>query len=215
MKAVNIQTIVVGEIMTNCYLVCNTSTSESFIVDPGDEADRLIRRIDASGTRMCGILLTHGHFDHILAVDELREHYHVPVYAFADEEPLLADPESNLSADNGVDCCIRADHLLQDGECFTLAGCRIRTIHTPGHTKGSCCYELVDEAVLFSGDTLFRESAGRTDFPGGNLEQLLSSIHRLVNDLPGETRVYPGHDAATSIEMEARYNPFVYDLYSF
>ena len=209
MNAVKVQTIVVGDILTNCYLVCNTEASESFIVDPGDEAGRLIKRIDASETRLCGILLTHGHFDHILAVQELREHYQVPVYACAAEEALLADPVSNLSADHDMDCRIHADHLLQDGECFTLAGCRIRMLHTPGHTKGSCCYELADEAILFSGDTLFRGSAGRTDFPGGDMRELVSSLHRLTQILPGETRVFPGHEYPTSIEEEVRYNPFV------
>ncbi len=209
MNSVRIETIAVGMIETNCYLAANTETAEAFVVDPGGEAKKLIRRIDASGCSLCGILLTHGHFDHILAAGELRAHYQVPVYALAEEAALLADPVDNLSADYDRDCSLRADIWLHDEERFTLAGLQIRTIHTPGHTKGSCCFELPDEGILFSGDTLFRRGAGRTDFPGGDVRELTQSLQRLVHDLPGKTLVFPGHDAATTIEEEARYNPFV------
>ena len=209
MGSIMIKRLVVGDVSTNCYLAVNTQTGDSVIIDPGDAAGRLIRSIEDSGSRLCGILLTHGHFDHILAVDDIKTRFNVPVYALKAEEELLKDTVVNLSGQYGIPCRIQADVLLDDGETFSLAGFSIKALHTPGHTRGSCCYWIPEENVLFSGDTLFRRSVGRTDFPGGSMPEMVRSLHRLIEELPGQTRVYPGHEGATTMEEEARYNPFV------
>ena len=156
-----------------------------------------------------GILLTHGHFDHIMAVKEVKEKYQIPVYACRQEEAMLAEPTVNMTAVYGRSCSIKPDVLLDDGQIFEAAGFSIQMFHTPGHTKGSCCYYIEDEGVLFSGDTLFCGSVGRTDFPGGSSAEIVRSLHKLVDALPEDTEVFPGHDTFTTIGYEKRYNPFV------
>ncbi len=209
MAKLELQKCVLGSVSTNCYFLKNKETKEMLIVDPADRADVIIRKVGEMEGTPVGILLTHGHFDHILAVEEVREHYGVKVYACRAEEPLLRDGTANLSAYSGKVCSIKPDVLLDDQQVFEAAGFSIMMYHTPGHTKGSCCYYLKDEQVLFSGDTLFCGSVGRTDFPGGSTKEIVQSLHRLLNELPGETEVYPGHDESTTIAYEMRYNPFV------
>ena len=156
-----------------------------------------------------GILLTHGHFDHIMAADEVRKKYNIPIYASEKEETTLLNPRVNLSAFGRGNCTLDADVYLKDLEVVEMAGFSVQMIETPGHTVGSCCYYLKDEGVLFSGDTVFQGSVGRTDFPEGSTAAIVRSLHRLLDALPDETEVYPGHDASTTIGYEKRYNPFV------
>ena len=125
------------------------------------------------------------------------------------EEVMLAEPTINMTAVYGSACSIKPEVLLDDGQIFEAAGFSIQMFHTPGHTKGSCCYYIKDEGVLFSGDTLFCGSVGRTDFPGGSSAEIVRSLHKLVDTLPEDTEVFPGHDASTTIGYEKRYNPFV------
>lgn len=155
------------------------------------------------------ILLTHGHYDHILAVEDVKKEYQIPVYACEKEAGTLLDPSANLSGYGNRSCSLKADILLEDLQAFEAAGFSVQMLHTPGHTPGSCCYYLKDEGILFSGDTLFYGSVGRTDFPGGSTAQIVESLHRLTDSLPEETEVYPGHDISTTIGYEKRYNPFV------
>ena len=200
---------ILGMVGTNCYLLCNMDIKECVLIDPADSQDEISRMIDESGCSLKGILLTHGHFDHIGAANEVREHYGIKIYASCDEEKLLASPARNLSNAYGMSLRVTADVLHNDGDILELAGLKIKAIHTPGHTKGSCCYYLKDEGVLFSGDTVFYGSVGRTDFPGGSTAEIVRSLHKLVDSLPEETEVFPGHDASTTIGYEKRYNPFV------
>ena len=144
-----------------------------------------------------------------MAVKEVKEKYQIPVYACMQEEVMLAEPTINMTAVYGSACSIKPEVLLDDGQIFEAAGFSIQMFHTPGHTKGSCCYYLKDEGVLFSGDTVFYGSVGRTDFPGGSTAEIVRSLHKLVDSLPEETEVFPGHDASTTIGYEKRYNPFV------
>ena len=209
MEKLMLRKAVMGMVSTNVYFVKNTETGEMFIVDPASDPDRIGEMIRKMEGKLTAVLLTHGHFDHILAVPSLTDTFHVPVYACKEESALLMDPELNLSGSVGRPVSFEADKCLEDNEEFTCAGFRIRMLHTPGHTGGSCCYYLQDEGILFSGDTLFCGSAGRTDFPGGSMSKLIESLHRLVDDLPENTAVYPGHDSATTIGDEKRYNPFV------
>ena len=156
-----------------------------------------------------GILLTHGHFDHILAAEEIKKKYNIPIYACAKEEKTLQDPRINLTAFHMSSYTLKADVYLTDLQVVELAGFSVQMIETPGHTLGSCCYYLKDEGVLFSGDTVFCGSVGRTDFPEGSTAAIVNSLHRLLEALPDNTEVYPGHDTSTTIGYEKRYNPFV------
>ena len=206
---IKIESRVLGPVATNCYLIINKDNNESIIVDPADSPESIYDMVVRSASKPQAILLTHGHFDHIGAANEVREHYGIKIYASCDEEKLLASPARNLSNAYGMSLRVTADVLHNDGDILELAGLKIKAIHTPGHTKGSCCYYLKDEGVLFSGDTVFYGSVGRTDFPGGSTAEIVRSLHKLVDSLPEETEVFPGHDASTTIGYEKRYNPFV------
>ena len=200
---------VVGPVQTNCYFLSNTDTRECVIVDPGEEAGKIADFIEKKELKPIAILLTHGHFDHILAAEEIKKKYNIPIYACAKEEKTLQDPRINLTAFHMSSYTLKADVYLTDLQVVELAGFSIQMIETPGHTLGSCCYYLKDEGVLFSGDTVFCGSVGRTDFPEGSTAAIVNSLHRLLEALPDDTEVYPGHDTSTTIGYEKRYNPFV------
>ena len=201
---------VLGMISTNCYLYTNDALAECIIVDPADRADVIAQMVESSKAKPVAILLTHGHFDHIGAVDELRKKYNIKVYAADAEKDLLESPYKNLSSDYGLNFTIKADVYLKDGEEFELAGFKIKAIHTPGHTEGGMCFYFPEESIMFTGDTLFYESVGRSDFPTGSMSSLVREIKNKLFVLPDETICYPGHGQETSIMHEKAYNPFVY-----
>ncbi len=198
-----------GYLKTNCYLIVNEETKECVIVDPANCPDYLMNHVKSSGYTPKAILLTHGHFDHVMGIDAWVEVFGIPVYLHADEEEVLADAELNMSTMLRTSYSYQEVHCLQDGETITLAGVEFRVIHTPGHTKGSCCYYIEDEDVLISGDTLFCQSVGRSDFPTGDAETLVNSIREKLFCLPDDVMVYPGHERQTCIGDEKRLNPFV------
>ena len=201
-----IKRLVVGPLQENCYIVsCNQSC---VIIDPGDEADHIINEVESEHLEVKGILVTHGHFDHIGAAEELKAYYNAPIYAMAEEKEILEDAQNNLSGLYGRGYTVHADHFLKDGEILQLAGFEIHVLHTPGHTVGGASYYFPEEKVVFSGDTLFHGSVGRTDFPTGSMGMLHESLHRKLYALPDDTEVYPGHDASTDIAYEKRYNPY-------
>ncbi|MFR5602182.1 MAG: MBL fold metallo-hydrolase [Lachnospiraceae bacterium] len=208
MSGFRIKTIVLGAVSTNCYLVYGEEKKDAVIVDPADNAPYIIQQCVGSGLKPQAILLTHGHFDHIMAATELREHYGCPIYASAKEAAMLADYSLNLSGSCGTDQIgLEADFWLRDGEELSLAGFGWKVLETPGHTSGSVCYYIPEEEVLISGDTLFEESLGRTDLPTGNTAAIIRSIINVLFPLPDETMVYPGHGSPTSIGHEKQYNP--------
>ena len=209
MKKAVIEQLVLGMVGTNTWLIKNKENGELLIVDPADESARIEEKINRMGGKPVAILLTHGHFDHMLAADDLRDEYGIPVIACAAEQQVLTDAMKNLSGSWASAHVLLADQWVCDGKKLDLAGFSIEVFHTPGHTAGSCCYYLKDEGVLFSGDTVFYGSVGRTDFPGGSTAEIVRSLHKLVDSLPEETEVFPGHDASTTIGYEKRYNPFV------
>ena len=168
MKRLDLQKCIVGSVFTNCYFLKNKETEEMLIVDPGDNADRIEQKVLEMQGRPVAILLTHGHFDHILAAEEIKKKYNIPIYACAKEEKTLQDPRINLTAFHMSSYTLKADVYLTDLQVVELAGFSVQMIETPGHTLGSCCYYLKDEGVLFSGDTVFCGSVGRTDFPEGS-----------------------------------------------
>lgn len=199
----------VGEVGTNCYFAINEETKELLVIDPGDSAGMLARKIRDGGWKPQAVLLTHGHFDHAMAAEELAGMFGVLVYAHEAEKETLEQPRLNVSAMVGRRDVYHADVFVKDGEVLELAGMELKVLHTPGHTEGGCCYYLEKEKVLFSGDTLFCQSVGRTDFPRGSMSQLVRSIKGKLMGLPDEVKVYPGHMSATSIGMERRMNPFL------
>ena len=201
--------IVVGPLGTNCYMMMNPDTKKVILVDPGGSPEKISGKIHEMGGTLTAILLTHGHFDHILAVPELIRMYEdAKVYAYEDEEDLIINPSKNCSTMVGRSCMVEPHVYVKDGEKLTLEDIHFEVIASPGHTKGSCCYYLPEEKFLFSGDTIFAESVGRTDLPTGNMGQLVRSVRKLLEMLPDDTLVYPGHAHSTSIEHEKRYNPF-------
>ncbi|MDO5292239.1 MAG: MBL fold metallo-hydrolase [bacterium] len=203
----NINRLVLGPVQTNCYIVENEDTKEAIVFDPADNAKEIIKCIEKEGLTVKGILLTHGHFDHISAADELRAHCGCKLYAHENEEELLKSPELNLSTSfTGHPVSTNADIYVKDKEELTLAGIKIQVIYTPGHTRGGCCYYFPEHMLLISGDTLFRGTVGRTDFPTGDYDTLLTFIKTRLFELDDEVQVLPGHNDITTIGYEKQYN---------
>ena len=207
--SLEIKRLTVGPVMTNCYIVNLKGTEEAVIVDPGDEAYKIELKLTEWKLKPVAILLTHGHFDHIRAVGKLKERYSVKVYAL-DKEKEILNSELNLSRAFGFEMInIDADVYLTDNQVINVAGIDFKVIHTPGHTVGSCCYYVESEKVLFSGDTLFFHSHGRTDFPTGSQSAIIRSITGRLLILEEDTLVYPGHEEETTIGSER----MLYDIY--
>ena len=208
MGQLEIKSMTLGMVATNCYLLINKETKEALLVDPADNAARISSVIEENGCTLKAVLLTHGHFDHIMALNDLKKKYDVPVYAHEDEEDVLRQSSLNMSGMVGQIYITQADHYEKDGAHLKLAGFDVIVLHTPGHTKGGACYYFPEEKVLMSGDTLFHCSIGRTDFPTGSMSQLVRSVKEQLFVLPDDVQVYPGHDSVTSIGYEKQYNPF-------
>ncbi len=202
-----IEILVLGELQTNCYLVFDEETKRGFIVDPADEAERIQYALTRLEIIPEAVLLTHGHFDHMMAAETLRQKYEIPVYAHREEQELLLSSAKNLSGFWASPVTLRADEYLEDEEELEIAGIEMKVIHTPGHTRGGVCYYLEEDKVLIAGDTLFCESYGRTDFPGGSVRELFASLREKLFVLDDQVIVYPGHGQETNIGYEKRYNP--------
>lgn len=203
-----IERIAGGPLPTNCYLLTDEKTGLTAVIDPGFESRELEDAVKAAGAgNVRAILLTHAHFDHITGVARLRKLTGAKVYLHADELAFVTDGTLNVSGLFGGEVePFRVDVPLGDGDTIGLGGLTVRALHTPGHTRGGCCF-LVGDA-LFSGDTLMQLSCGRTDFPTGSGRQMLDSLRRLAS-LPGEYRVYPGHGPESTLGYERENNPFL------
>lgn len=208
-KRMKIEKYALGSLGTNCYLVENEETKELVIIDPAICPDYMISNVKRIGYEPKAILLTHGHFDHVMGIEEWTKEFDIPVYIYRDEAAILRDPALNLSSMFGTSYAYEKVTCLGDGEKLVLAGYTFEVIHTPGHTSGGCCYYVKDEEVLFSGDTLFCRSVGRSDFPTGSASVLVKSIQEKLFCLPDQVMVYPGHNDLTCIADEKQYNPFI------
>ena len=207
-----IDCLILGDFQTNCYVVRrDEAVVDCVIIDPGFDADDLLGFLTQRQLNPAAVVITHGHVDHIAGVAALRQQYpKTKVYIHKVDAGLLTDPEANLSALVGsVVATEPADVRLQDGDVIDEAGIQLRVLHTPGHTLGGICLYAEPEAIVFAGDTLFADSVGRTDFPGGDMDQLIESIQTKLFTLPDKTAVHPGHGMRTTIGREKRVNPFV------
>jgi hydroxyacylglutathione hydrolase len=198
-----------GAMGANCYLYACMESKKAVIIDPGADGKKIHRWVLEKGLKVDYILLTHGHVDHIGAVDVLRDLLgEVLVGIHVDDAEMLADGTKNLSSYLGTALVLKnADFLLQDGQEIMIGNGKLKVISTPGHSPGCVCF--LSTEGLFSGDTLFAGSIGRTDFPGGSLEQLLKGVKDKLMILPDDTRVFPGHGEETSIGAEKRHNAYL------
>ena len=200
----------VGPVAENCWIVRRDGADRALVVDPGEEAPRILEAIDAIGVTVDAILLTHTHFDHVGAVAPVAKATGAPVYCPELETMVLRDIMAYVPWPGfGPYESYEADHTVKGGERLQLAGFDIDVIFTPGHSPGHVSYSFADERVLISGDVLFQGSIGRTDLPGGDTQTLLRSIADLMERLPEETHVLPGHMGTTSLGQEKRANPFL------
>jgi len=200
--------ITIGSCATNCYFTYREGETKVLFFDPADQGDYLYQALKQKGLEVAAIFLTHGHFDHIWGAQKLRALSGAKIYAYEGEEALLLDAEMNVSEMAGRACTVKANEFLKDGQEMTVEGMTFKVIATPGHTSGSCCYYFEKDGILISGDTLFQESVGRTDFPTGSYSQIIRSVKEKLFVLPDEVKVYPGHGEITSIKYEKMHNPF-------
>ena len=209
----DVRMFTVGPVAENTYIFRREGSDRALIVDPGEEADRLLAAIDELGVTLDGILLTHTHFDHVGAVAPVAKATGAEVWVPEIEKVVLDDimafvPWPGFGPFESYD----AEHTLSGGEKLELAGFDIDVLFTPGHSPGHVTFSIPDESAIFSGDVLFEGSVGRTDLPGGDWGTLLESIRGLVDGLPEETTVYPGHMGITSLAAERAGNPFLAEL---
>lgn len=211
MANISISSLTVGSLTVNCWFLVNEDSKEVLVFDPGAWAEQIKAKIEENAWKVKAILLTHGHGDHMGAANQLREFYQAPIYAMQAEEEVLLDAKKNLSIfiDERKAITVKADEFLQPEQELTLAGISLKVYETPGHTIGGASYYCKDANCLISGDTLFLESIGRSDFPTGSTSALVRSVREKLFLLPDNTRVCPGHGEESTIGHEKKYNPFV------
>ena len=196
-----IKTIPAGSLQANCYIVMDEETKEAVVMDPGGDAEWIIKEIETLGANIKYILLTHAHADHDGGVVDLKKKYDVPVYMHKEEEMYM-------EKDNFVFGKIPKFYsFIEDGDELNIGSLKIKCIHTPGHTKGGLCFLIEDK--VFTGDTLFQGSIGRTDFSGGDFNEIIRSINDKLLVLPNNVEVYPGHGPKSTIIFERMRNPFL------
>ena len=204
-----VKTLAVGALATNCYIVGCEKTKQAAVIDPGDEADRILAAVRAAGLKVTHVLLTHAHFDHIGAADEVVKASGAPLALHPDDLPLLQAGGGALFFDIQPPPIPAAVTSLAAGQAIGVGELTLRVLHTPGHSPGHVTFYAPAEGALFDGDVLFAGGIGRTDMPGGSFEVLMRSIGEQLMTLPDDTVVYPGHGPATTIGRERRSNPWL------
>ena len=207
---INVKTFKVGYLATNCYVITDKDTGKAAVVDAGAKSAELLEYIKEIGAENLEyILLTHGHFDHIMFVPELKRITGAKVVISKEDAPFLYDSSLNLSANFRLKTeDVSADITLSNGDCLVLGNTKLVFISTPGHTVGSGCFVSEKDKIIFSGDTLFKCSMGRTDFVTGDEQAMFASLKKLSR-LNGDYKVYPGHNEPTTLEYERNFNPYM------
>ncbi len=198
----------VGPMGTNSYIVCDEISKDAFITDPGDEGEKLLNTIASKGLNIKYVILTHGHFDHIMALNDILNKTDAKLLVHKLDAPMLDDPALSLLSrfSSKILDFPKPDGLLEDGDALSLGSSTFHIIHTPGHTQGSICIKVGDD--LISGDTLFRENIGRYDLPGGDFQTLMKSLKKIVS-LEIKGKIYPGHGMSTTLDHELNYNTYL------
>ncbi|SES73418.1 Glyoxylase, beta-lactamase superfamily II [Natronincola peptidivorans] len=203
-----LEKVIAGVYGANCYVIADEKTNEAAVIDPGGDADKIMEVLQKNELDLRYILLTHGHGDHIGGVQELKEKTNAPVYVHKGDLNLLQDKNKNYSALMGGPVIeMTADSFLEDGSVLTLGDLKLKIIHTPGHTRGGVCIHVNNN--VFTGDTLFANSIGRTDLVGGDFDIIIQSIKEKLFTLDDDSIVFPGHGPASSIGIEKTTNPFI------
>lgn len=206
----NIETLVVGPIETNCYIASDPVSREAVIIDAGDDAEEILAYVEQNRLQVKYLLNTHGHFDHIQANDAIREKTGAQLAIHADDVELLASPEKvSAGMMSVIHGCREPELVLHNGDTIAFGPYQLRVIYTPGHSKGGCCFYEVQEKVCFTGDTLFRGSIGRTDLYGGNYAVLLKSVRERLQVVADDVTIYPGHGPESTMAFERRANPYL------
>lgn len=210
MHRLDLDYMVLGPIGTNTYIPSNPGTGECVLIDPAAKPNEIALRLKEKGLTPKAILLTHGHFDHILAVKGLTERFDIPVYAHGSEAEMLAHPEQASVPMDLRGLGVTDYKAVKDGEVLDLIGFKWKVIHTPGHSCGSVCYYIEEENIMFSGDTIFRHTYGRTDFPTGSFSEIYDSIvNKVFAGLDGDIDIFPGHGDSTTLEYEKKHNDII------
>lgn len=212
--SIKTEKLVLGDIFTNTYIVTDSESGECAVIDPAADSEILSENLKDKNVKY--ILLTHGHFDHIGGAKAVKERTNAKLVIHKNDESCLSDETKSLFAmqyPGALQPKAAADIVTENGDCLSLGNSKIRVMHTPGHTVGGCCYIFENDRVIFSGDTLFRLSAGRTDFPGGSAREILYSLSALA-ELPGDYKVYPGHEEETTLEYERQNNRYMRRRYA-
>ena len=212
----SIKSLTVGELEVNCYFIIDDDTGKTLVVDPGAEPERILSELKRYSLKIAGIINTHGHGDHIAGNSYIKSQSgnNSPVHIHQKDAPMLTDSKKNLSEGLYFQNIVSpaADVMIKDGDVITLGDkIKLEVMHTPGHTPGGICLLLKkpQNKILFSGDTLFYQGVGRTDFPGADEGQLIKSIKEKLFKLPADTVIYPGHGASSTIGQEKKNNPFL------
>lgn len=205
----SLKTLPLGPLAANCYIVYDEKSRACLLIDPGAEAERVEAFLEEAHLEPKAIVNTHGHFDHIGAVEALKEKYHLDFYLHPGDKALVEKaapavfgiPEENVEVKE-------VEHFLEDGEKIDFAGSTFEVISTPGHTMGGCCFYFPAEKWLFTGDTVFRGTVGRTDLPGGDYEAIIHSVQKGLANIPNDVAVYPGHGPSSIMVFEREHNPY-------
>ena len=208
----HIQTLNKNHMGQNIYLCWCGETKEGVIIDAGCDAadvDTIMGTMNQEGLTIQRILLTHGHFDHICGLTKVKKLTNAKVYIHTQDKAMMESPKLNLSTHMGQNVSATADEVFEDGDLITFGECQLKILHTPGHTLGGCCFYNAASGDIFVGDTLFKGSIGRTDFPGGDHAQLIRNIKAKLLKLPEHTRIYPGHGGSSTIGDEKKNNQFL------
>ncbi len=204
------EVMVVGSLAVNCFILGCEKTKDGIVVDAGGEPDKIIAAIARLGLSISRVINTHGHFDHVGGNRKLLEHTGAEFLIHEKDAPFLTRA-ADVAAKYGTtsENSPQPDRFLEDGMILSFGDYSMEVLHTPGHTPGGACLYIADEGLVLTGDTLFAEGVGRTDFPGGSYETLIESIRTRLLTLPDNIRAYPGHGPATTIGHERRYNPYI------